>query len=211
MLDPGELVVQKVFCRVGPGTTAVDCDEMDLPITIHVFITTIDDAGDEAEVFHGDIEERNVFRELVAPGMYTIGEGCGGLPDGVTCRDPDPKDVIVAPGAATEVRLLYDVDESVYEGDDAVCEPVVINIQRTCKRSNWICSLSTVEVSVSGDAADEISFNWRKTSHVLEVPCGSFDLQASTSRGLNICPSSTASGVSNGSTVTFQVSDQACN
>jgi len=209
--DPGELVVEKVFCRMGPAADGVDCDEMDLPITIHVLITTYDEEGAEVEVFHGDIEEENEYRALVAPGTYTIGEGCGGLPDGVTCRDPDPKDVTVASGAATVTRLYYDVDESVYEGGTS-CDPVVIKVQRNCKnRWNWTCALSTVEVSISGDAVDKVSFDWRRTSRVLNLPCGSFDLEASTSRRLHICPSSTASGVSNGSTVTFQVSDEACN
>jgi len=207
--EPGELVVEKVFCRA--GADAVDCDEMDLPISVHVRITGVDEAGAELEVFHGEIEEGDALRELVPPGVYTIVEDCDGLPDGVACRDPDPRDVTVAAGATAEARLLHDVDEAVYDGGGGVCEPVVIEVERRC-RSRWslICAYASVEVSISGDAQGRVRFDRRKTSHVLHVPCGRFDLGASTSRSLHICPAATASDVTNGATVTFQVSDRRC-
>ena len=211
-VDPveGELVIEKVFCKA--GATGLDCDEMEVAIPVHVRITTTDATGNEVEVFHGDIEEGSSYREFVSVGKYTVWEACDNLPMGITCRDPSPVVVEVVSGESAEGRLVFDVDGSYNGGGDGTCAPLSVKVTRSCKsRRSWTCSLSNVTVAVSGDANASLTFDRRRTSRSVTVPCGHFDLKATTSRSLYICPTATVSNVANGSTVTFQVSDRKCN
>jgi|GEM_PF-5171605 len=208
--DQGELVIEKVFCKA--GGSGLDCDEVEVAIPVHVRITSTDAAGNEVEVYHGEIEEGSSYREFLDVGKYKVTEECDGLPMGITCRDPSPIEVEVVSGESAEARLVHDVDGSYNGGGNGACAPLTVKVERKCKsRYSWTCSLSNVSVAVSGDAKTSLTFDRRRTSRSVTVPCGHFDLKASTSRYLYICPSATASRVANGATVTFQVSDRKCN
>lgn len=214
----GELVVEKLFCREDRNANppALDCDGAEVPMAAHVLITTVDAAGEVVVVFDGEIEEGYEYREIVEVGTYTIVETCDDLPKEIECLDPDPLEVTVAAGTIAEAKLIHVVDDSVVGGggDGTTCEPLTVKVTRSCRRFSFgssSCSRANVTVAVSGDAVESITFSRNKSSQVAKVPCGSFNLNASASRGLYICPSATRSNVSNGSTVTFQLSDRRCN